>query len=135
MTSPEALTDRYGAPAPWRRRVLIGACAAVVLVFLGWLAWTAFSHSTPEVESEIVSFDVIDDHTATVVVAIDRRDGDVDATCLVRAIAEDHSVVGELSWKPDGQAREQEEVTIRTERRATSVQVVGCTTPDQRRPR
>lgn len=135
MTSPEVLADRYGAPARWRRWLLLGTVAAVVVAFLGWLAWTALSHSTPEVESELVTFDVVDDHTATAEVAIDRRDTDVDATCLVRAIAEDHSVVGELSWKPDGEARERAEVTIRTERRATSVEMVGCTTRDQGRPR
>ena len=68
-------------------------------------------------------------------VAVDRRDDDVDATCLVRAFAEDHTVVGELSWTPDGEAQQSDEVSIRTERRATSVELVGCTTEDQSRPR
>ncbi|MDQ4053515.1 MAG: DUF4307 domain-containing protein [Actinomycetota bacterium] len=135
MTSQDALAERYGAPSPWRRRALVGGCVVVVAVFLGWLAWTAFVHSTPEVESELVSFDAVDAHTATARVSIDRRDDDVEATCLVRAFAEDHSVVGELSWSPDGEAREQDDVTIRTERLATSVELVGCITEDQSRPR
>jgi hypothetical protein len=135
VTSPEALEARYGAPAPWRRRALIGAIGALVLVFLGWLTWTTLAHSTPDVDSEMVSFEIVDKHTVTARVSIDRRDDDVDATCLVRAIAVDHSVVGELSWKPDGEPRKQDVVTIRTERRATSVDMVGCTTPDQSRPR
>ena len=71
-------------------------------MFLGWLGWTAFVHSTPEVESELVTFDIVDDHTATALISVDRRDDDVEATCLVRAFAEDHSVVGEQSWTPDG---------------------------------
>ena len=135
MTSQDALADRYGAPSPWRRRALVGCCVAVAAIFLGWLAWTAFVHSTPEVESELLSFDAVDAHTATARVSIDRRDDDVEATCRVRAFAEDHSVVGELSWSPDGEARERVDVTIRTERLATSVELVGCTTEDQSRPR
>ena len=135
MSSQDALDERYGAPAPWRRRALLGGCVAVAVVFLGWLGWTAVVHASPEVESELVSFVAVDDHTATARVSIDRRDGDVEATCLVRAIAEDHTIVGELSWSPEGEPRQQDEVTIRTERRATSVQLVGCTTPDQARPR
>ncbi len=135
MTSQDALAQRYGAPAPWRRRVLIGACAALAVVFLGWLGWTAFVHSTPEVESELVTFDIVDDHSATARISVDRRDDDVEATCLVRAFAEDHSVVGELSWTPDGDPQREQDVTIRTERMATSIELVGCTTEDQSRPR
>lgn len=135
MTSQDALAERYGAPSPWRRRVLVGGCVAVAGVFLGWLAWTALVHSTPEVESELVTFDVVDDHTATALISVDRRDGDVEAACLVRAFADDHTVVGELSWAPEGERQAQHDVTIRTERRATSVELVGCTTDDQARPR
>ena len=135
MTSQDALAQRYGAPSPRRRRALIGACVVLVVVFLGWLAWSAFVHSTPEVDSELVTFDIVDDHTATALISVDRRDDDVEASCLVRAFAEDHSVVGELSWTPDGDPQEEDDVTIRTERRATSVELVGCTTEDQSRPR
>ncbi len=135
MTSQDALADRYGAPSPWRRRALLAACLALATVFLGWLAWTAFVHSTPDVESTLVNFDIVDDHTATARISVDRRDEKVTATCRVRAFAEDHSVVGELTWTPAGDARQEEDLTIRTERKATSVELVGCTTADQSRPR
>lgn len=135
MTSQDALAQRYGATSHWRRRVLVGGCIAVAAVFLGWLAWTAFVHSTPEVESELVTFDIVDDHTATALVSIDRRDGEVEATCLVRAFADDHVVVGEATWTPEGQPQGEHDVRIRTEREATSVELVGCTTKDQARPR
>jgi hypothetical protein len=135
VTSQDALDGRYGAPSPWRRRALVGGCVAVVAVFLGWLAWTAISHATPEVESELLSFDAVDAHTVTARVAVDRRDVDVEATCKVRAFAEDHTVVGEKSWSPDGEPRAEDDVTIRTERLATSVELVGCTTEGQSRPR
>jgi hypothetical protein len=135
VSSQDALAQRYGVPSPWRRRALVAACVALATVFLGWLAWVTFVHSTPDVESELVTFDIVDEHTATALISVDRSDDDVEATCLVRAFAEDHSVVGELSWTPEGEAQREEDVTIRTERRATSVELVGCTTEDQSRPR
>ena len=62
------------------------------------------------------------------------RDGGSAASCTLRAFAEDHSTVGELRWTP-GPASGREELTIRTERRATSVEGVGCTAQGQSRPR
>jgi hypothetical protein len=135
VTSQDALAERYGAPSPWRRRALIGGSIALAVVFLGWLAWTAIVHATPEVESELVSFDIVDEHTTTARIAVDRSDETVRASCRVRAYAEDKTVVGELSWTPVGEARAHDEVTIRTEREATSVELVGCTTEEQQRPR
>lgn len=135
MSSQAVPTDRYGAPAPWRRRVLIAACVAVALAFGGWLAWTSVSHSTPDVESALVGFETVDEHTATAVVDVEFGGDDVVATCLLRALAVDHSVVGELSFMAEPAGGTRYEETVRTERRATSVDLVGCTTPDQSRPR
>ena len=106
----------------------------VGVLALTWLAWTTLFHATPDVSSEIVGWEVVDDHAVTAQVDVVLR-GDADdlgATCQVRAIAADHTVVGEASFVPeDGR----NEVEVRTERRATSVESVGCTTPDQPRPR
>jgi hypothetical protein len=128
-------TDRYGAPAPWRRRVLIAACVVLALAFGGWLGWTVVSQSTPDVESTLIGFDAVDEHTATAEVEVDFGADDVVATCLLRAHAEDHSVVGELSFTAEPGKGSRYEETVRTERRATAVELVGCTTPDQGRPR
>ena len=55
-----------------------------------------------------------------------------DASCLVRAYAEDHTVVGDVSFEPkDGT----NDVTIRTERLATSVERIGCTAEGQNNAR
>jgi hypothetical protein len=80
-----------------------------------------------------VGYDVVDEHEVTATVRIDLADDDVVATCLLRAFAEDHTVVGELSFTPSGSGRTEQ--TVRTERRATSVELVGCTAPGQNRPR
>jgi hypothetical protein len=129
------LSDRYGAPAPWRRRALVFGCVVVALAFGVWVGWSALSHSSPDVESELIGFDTVDEHSSTAVVEVDFGSDDVVATCLLRALAEDHSVVGELSFTATPAHGTRYEQTVRTERLATSVDLVGCTTPDQARPR
>jgi hypothetical protein len=130
-TAPPGLADRYGAPSPVRRRVLVGAVGVVVAGFLGWLAWAAWFHATPPVESELVTWAVVDDHEATATVTVSLQEG-VAASCVVRAVAEDHATVGEVAFTPtDGS----NEVSVRTERRATALTLVGCTAEGQPRPR
>ena len=135
QTPSARLADRYGAPRPGRRRALLAGCAVVVLAFLGWLAWTTWEHANPRVDSELLSFEVVDEHTVTAVVQIELAEDDVVARCLLRAIAEDHSAVGDLSFTPDPGAGDRVEVTIRTERRATSVESLGCLADGQSRRR
>ena len=136
--SDARLAERYGTPSPLRRRVLVGFSAALAVVFLGWLAWTALAHSDPEVSSDMVTYTIDGEHAATARIDV-RIDGDdVVATCRLRAHAEDHTVVGELSFEVtpsdlgSGTTLERE---VRTERLATSVELLGCTTPGQSRPR
>ena len=134
MTSQD-LADRYGAPAPWRRRAVIAATVVVAAAFLGWLGWTAWAHSTPAVDSDLVTYSIDGEHQATAKVDVRLKDESVHATCLLRAFAEDHAVVGELSFTPEYGAEQPLVQTIRTERRATSVDLVGCTAPGEPRPR
>ena len=131
MSQPTDLADRYGAPAPWRRRTLVAVCVVVVAAFLGWLGWTIWDQSTPDVRSDLVGYDIVDAHHASATVDVRLREGVV-ASCTLRAYAEDHTVVGELVFAPtDGQSDQD----VRTERRATSVELLGCTAPGQNRPR
>ncbi|MEZ5098134.1 MAG: DUF4307 domain-containing protein [Nocardioides sp.] len=100
-------------------------------LFVGWVLWAAWFHATPQVSSELLGFTVTDDHQATATLRVHLFE-DVPARCVVRALAEDHTPVGEASLVP---VEGVNEVAIRTERRATSVEKVGCTTADQARPR
>ncbi|MFC0221924.1 DUF4307 domain-containing protein [Nocardioides zeicaulis] len=125
------LTDRYGAPSRWTRPVTIAVAAVLAVVGLGWLGWAAWFHGSPDVTSEVMTYDVVSDHQVDARVDVDLAEG-IDASCRVRAYAEDHTTVGEMTFTPvDGPNR----VEIRTERRATSVEKVGCTAPGQSRPR
>ncbi len=131
MALPSTLDDRYGVEHPGRRRLLQAMVGVVVVGFSGWLAWATWFHATPDVDSEFLGFDIVDGRTSSAFVSVALGD-DVEARCVVRALAEDHGTVGELSFVPrDGR----NEVTIRTERQATTVTLVGCTSADQPRPR
>ncbi len=125
------LTDRYGAPARWRRPAVVGLAVVLAVVGLTWLGWTAWFHGSPDVRSEVVTFEVTGDHHVEARVDVQLAAG-VEASCRVRALAEDKTTVGELAFTPVDGAND---VTIRTERRATSVEKLGCTTADQSRPR
>ena len=131
MSSPPGLADRYGTPSPVRRRVLAGAVVLVAAAAAGWLAWATWFHATPAVQSELVTWSVVDEHEASATVTVALEEG-VTATCVVRALAEDHMTVGELAFAPTDGANE---VAVRTDRRATSVTLVGCTAEGQPRPR
>jgi len=129
-----ALPERYGSPSRGARRAVVIGSGLLGVVALAWLAWVTFVHATPQASSALVSWSTVDDHEVAVRIDVRLADG-VDpsqATCTVRAVAEDHTVVGEARFTPvDGV----NQVSVRTERRATSAESLGCTTPDQSRPR
>ena len=130
------LRERYGTRRAGRR-TWIAVAAVLTAVGLGWLGWVAFFHSTPAASSELVAWEVVDDRSVTARVSVVRRDADVEATCLLRAQAEDHTVVGESTFRvgPGGSARAVYRVEVRTERPATSVDLAGCRAEGQSRPR
>lgn len=124
------LADRYGTHRPRQRIVLLVVVVVLAVLGLGWLAWAGWFHSTPAISSEMGTFETVDAHTVRTVVSVDMDDVS-GANCRVRALAEDHVTVGELNFTPtDGR----NEVTIRTTREASSVELVGCTAEGQARP-
>jgi Domain of unknown function (DUF4307) len=128
----QAQSERYAAPPAWRRRVTVVGVVVLAVVALAWLAWAAFVQSTPEVESQLIGWDVVDAHTATAQVDVHLSDGVAHPTCTVQALASDHSIVGELTFTPTAGSNE---VTVRTEREATAVDLPGCIADGQDRPR
>ncbi|WP_344006483.1 DUF4307 domain-containing protein [Nocardioides lentus] len=136
-TSDTRLQERYGAPRLSARRVGVSALVAVGVVAAVWLAWVTLAYSAPDVRSKLVGWDIADDRTATAVLNVSIDPGVV-ATCRVRAVSEDHSVVGEVGFELDGDDFDgtgRIEQVVRTERRATALESLGCTTPGQPRPR
>ena len=130
----DPVADRYGRPAPWRRTAVVVGSGLVGVLALVWLAWSTLFHANPDVSSALVTFTVVDDHqvSARIDVVLHGDPAALQASCVVRAISADHAVVGEATYVP---TQGTNVVQVRTERRATSVESVGCTTPDQHRPR
>ncbi len=134
--STDAVGDRYGSATPGRRRTIVVVSGLVGVLALVWLAWAAWFQGNPAVQSSLRSFEVVDSHTTRATVVVRPESPEVSANCLVRAFGKDHSVVGELNFKVAGASGSTlRSVTVRTEREATSVELVGCTAPGQRRPR
>jgi hypothetical protein len=128
------LADRYGrtprSRGPLRLPVLIGIVVAVP--FLTWLAWVIWVYSTPDVQSELESFSIPDAHNAMAVINVTLSDDVVAPRCRITAAATDKTTVGDQVFTPvEGRNR----VTIRTEREATSVELIGCTAKGQNHPR
>ncbi|MDQ6527242.1 DUF4307 domain-containing protein [Nocardioides sp. LHD-245] len=132
---PPSLAQRYGAPSRARRTAVIAGAGVVVVAFLGWLLWAMLFHANPAVSSEEIGFKIVDDHTATIKVRVSYGDGPVEATCVARAISHDKAVMGQVSVTPSRQDGAVQEFTVRTERRATTVEWLGCKAAGQPRYR
>jgi hypothetical protein len=128
----QALSERYAPPPAWRRPLTIGIVAVAAALALAWLAWAAFVEATPKVHSQLVSWQVVDAHSATARVDVSISDGTTHPTCTLQALDSDHSIVGQLRFTPkDGT----NQVTVRTARTATSVSLPGCIADGQDQPR
>jgi predicted HicB family RNase H-like nuclease len=130
------LEQRYRGPGRAYRVVALVLVVALVGSGIGFVGWSAFFHGKPAVTSQLTAFAFPDQHTAVANFTVSRESQFTEATCRLRAIAEDHTVVGELTHRvSDGPQRQAVQVQIRTERQATSVDLLGCTSPEQSRPR
>jgi hypothetical protein len=124
----DLMQDRYGTPSPRRRIVAISATTALAVVFLGWLGWVVWFHSDPAINAELTSYDVVSSHEVKVRIEARFRDSDVEGSCLIRATARDHTIVGESNLTV-AQLREANGnwIPITTLSRATTVEKVSCT--------
>lgn len=134
-TPTSDLSARYGRGGRSRRPLLIGVLGIVVLAGLVWLVWAAWVQSNPPVRSELQGFKVVSPTSVTATMTVDRNKS-VEASCRLQAKAADFSIVGEVTVTiPADSARHQTmPVTLTTQRSATTVVLVGCTTADQHHP-
>lgn len=107
----------------------------IVIAGLAWLTWATVLNADPAISSKELTYQIVDDHSATITVRLTYGDGPVAAECRARAIAHDKTVVGAVAVKPDADGSRDLTVEISTDRRATTVEWLGCTTKDQPRPR
>jgi hypothetical protein len=131
------LDARYGrtGSARGRKPLVLGVIGILAAVALAWLLWVAFIASNPPVSSRLLSYHITSSTSATATIQVDRSKS-VDASCRLQAKAADFSIVGELTVTvPADSARQQSiDATLTTQRAATAVVLVGCTTADAHRP-
>ena len=109
------------------KAIIAGLLGGVVSFLLGWLVWAALSHSRQDVGALVESFDVRSPHQVAVTVLITRTSSAA-VHCTVAAIASDHATVGQrvLRLPPGSSGTSRVSALVRTEREATTVDVVGC---------
>lgn len=129
------LNARYGKGGRSRRPFVIGGLGVVVLAGLVWLVWAAWVQSNPPVTSQLQGFDIVSATSAKATMTVDRTKS-VEASCRLQAKAADFSIVGELTVTVPADAPRHQvlPVALTTQRSATAVVLVGCTTADQHRP-
>jgi hypothetical protein len=130
------LAARYGRPSRGRKALVLAIVSVLALIGLVWLLWVAFVQSNPPVASRLQAFKVTSPTTATATIQVERT-RNVEASCRLQAKAADYSIVGEvtLTVPADSPRRQTLDATLTTQRDATSVVLVGCTTADAHRPR
>lgn len=92
----ELLQQRYGRGKkqgikPWKI-----SAAIVLIVFIPWLIWSAWHHSSPEIRVSLISFQ---NETATsieITYLVERDDPSIPLRCTLLARDFDKNVVGEL---------------------------------------
>jgi len=124
----EILAQRYGADRPRRRGLALALGGLLVGALLIWAVWAAWLQGTPAIRADLTSYDVVGTHEVKVKVAARFRDDHAGGSCLIRATAEDHTVVGELNLTAEELRDAQGSwISVRTERRATTATLVRCT--------
>lgn len=126
------LEHRYGSPSRAGRAALIAALAVLIGALGTWLAWVTWIHSTPAVESEMLTFGIDGTTGAHAVIQVDLADDAEDPLCEVFAVDEAGGNAGTYRFTPvDGR----NEISFRTLREAKTVKRVGCTADGQKQPR
>jgi hypothetical protein len=97
------------------------------LVLLAWAIWAGQASDDRTIDATVTSYRVVDSHQVQVRISAHFEDASTKGTCLVRATAADHTIVGELNITADElRAARDSWIPIRTERRATTAELVRC---------
>ncbi len=129
MTETDAarIARRY-PPRRTPRWAWVPLAVALALVGLLWLVWSGLYGANPAVSARVSAFHVVSDTQVDAVVTVQRPHPSSVARCTVTAKAVTYETVGELPVEIAGSPDELVDVpvSLRTFKRATSVDVGGC---------
>ncbi|OKK06172.1 hypothetical protein AMK26_08885 [Streptomyces sp. CB03234] len=120
---------RYGRSADERadrKLKIVGSVLGVALLaMVGWFGYDYIAGQ--RISAELIKFDVSADDRVQAHLEV-RKDRDAKGSCTLRALAEDGSEVGHKDVRFDQATdRIDEVVTVRTTAKATSAELLGCT--------
>jgi hypothetical protein len=126
MQNPDAFNyeERYGAA----KSIRWPAIALVVAILgIGWLMWSALYHSNPSLRSQLVSFAITDDRSASVRYFIERADSNQVVVCTLIARDFDKNVVGQIDQEiPAGKSKVELVTVVPTRSEAVNADVSSC---------
>ncbi|MCX4864871.1 DUF4307 domain-containing protein [Streptomyces sp. NBC_00257] len=128
---PETLPEnRYGRSADQqadRKLKIIGSVLGAVL--LGVVGWIGYDYVTGQgISAEVIKRQVVSDQRVDIHLEV-RKDKDAKGYCTLRAQHEDGSDVARKDFRFDERTDRIDRVlSLRTTARATSVELLGCTT-------
>jgi hypothetical protein len=126
MQNPDAFNyeERYGVAKATRWPAI---ALVVAIVGIGWLMWTALYHSNPSLRSQLVSFTITDDRSASVRYFIERQDSNQVVVCTLIARDFDKSVVGQIDQEiPAGKSKVELVTVVPTRSEAVNADVSSC---------
>jgi hypothetical protein len=126
MQNPDAFNyeERYGAAKSTRWPAI---ALVVAIVGIGWLMWSALYHSNPSLRSQLVSFAITDDRSASVRYFIERADSNQVVVCTLIARDFDKNVVGQIDQEiPAGKSKVELVTVVPTRSEAVNADVSSC---------
>jgi len=126
MQNPDAFNyeERYGVAKATRWPAI---ALVVAIVGIGWLMWTALYPSNPSLRSQLVSFTITDDRSASVRYFIERQDSNQVVVCTLIARDFDKSVVGQIDQEiPAGKSKVELVTVVPTRSEAVNADVSSC---------
>ncbi len=126
MQNPDAFNyeERYGVAKATRWPAI---ALVVAIVGIGWLMWTALYHSNPSLRSQLVSFTITDDRSASLRYFIERQDSNQVVVCTLIARDFDKSVVGQIDQEiPAGKSKVELVTVVPTRSEAVNADVSSC---------
>jgi hypothetical protein len=116
--------ERYGVAKATRWPAI---ALVVGIVGIGWLVWSALYHSNPPLRSQLVSFAITDDRSASVRYFIERQDSNQVVVCTLIARDFDKSIVGQIDQEiPAGKSKVELVTDVPTRSQAVNADVSSC---------
>ena len=116
--------ERYGVAKATRWPAI---ALVVGILGIGWLMWSALYHSNPPLRSQLVSFAITDDRSASVRYFIERQDSNQVVVCTLIARDFDKNIVGQIDQEiPAGKSKVELVTTVPTRSEAVNADVSSC---------